>query len=91
MVPGRSESSVIGVAASGTSPFSLLWLWPIVAVDEGFTVGFSSTGESGGGGMLVPAVRESRGVRRGRSNLPFERSRGAEEGAGLTAMINTDC
>lgn len=29
-------------------------------------------GESGGGGMLVPAVRESRGARTGSSNFPRE-------------------
>lgn len=31
--------------------------------------GASETGESGGGGMSVPAVRESRGARTGSSNL----------------------
>lgn len=31
--------------------------------------GASATGESGGGGMSVPAVRESRGARTGSSNL----------------------
>jgi hypothetical protein len=34
--------------------------------------GFSSMGESGGGGMFVPAVRESRGARTGSSNRPLE-------------------
>ena len=34
--------------------------------------GFSSMGESGGGGMFVPAVRESRGARTGSSNFPRE-------------------
>jgi hypothetical protein len=32
----------------------------------------SSMGESGGGGMFVPAVRESRGARTGSSNRPRE-------------------
>jgi hypothetical protein len=33
---------------------------------------FSSMGESGGGGISVPAVRESRGARTGSSNFPRE-------------------
>ena len=34
--------------------------------------GFSSMGESGGGGMFVPTVRESSGARTGSSNFPLE-------------------
>jgi hypothetical protein len=37
---------------------------------DGNSSGFSSMGESGGGGMFVPAVRESRGARTGSSNFP---------------------
>ena len=33
--------------------------------------GFSSTGEAGGGGMFVPAVRDSRGPRTGSSKRPL--------------------
>jgi hypothetical protein len=39
---------------------------------NGNSSGFSSMGESGGGGMFVPAVRESRGARTGSSNFPSE-------------------
>ena len=39
---------------------------------DGNSSGFSSMGESGGGGMFVPAVRESRGARTGSSNFPRE-------------------
>jgi len=43
---------------------------------------FSSIGESGGGGMSVPAVKESNVPRTGKANLPFEASL-----VGMTAEI----
>ena len=50
----------------------------VVAVVVG-ALGFSSMGESGGGGMSVPAVRDPRGPREGRLNLPFIGMVGLEE------------
>jgi len=44
---------------------------------------FSSIGESGGGGMSVPAVKESKVPRTGKANLPFE--------ASLVGMIAEVC
>jgi hypothetical protein len=79
----RIEEGFVGLDGLRWSPFAaaeivvVVPFWgvePLVMVERGAGAvktgaGFSAMGEGGGGGMSVPAVRDSRGARTGSSNF----------------------